>query len=53
MLPSQRTSKDYTHWFKPKCGFQKETFTQLFEDYKVKEMNEVQRYDTLIIQLSK
>lgn len=42
-LPSQRTLKDYTHWFKPEIGYQTETFTQLYEDYKVSELNLAQR----------
>ena len=42
-LPSQRTLKDYTHWFSPKTGFQNECFKQLYEDYKVPELSEAQR----------
>ena len=43
LLPSQRTLKDYTHWFKPQVGFQNESFQQLYEDFKVSELNEAQR----------
>ena len=43
LLPSQRTLKDYTHWHKPEVGFQNESFSQLYEDYKVSELNEAQR----------
>lgn len=43
-LPSQRTLKDYTQWFKSDVGFQNESFIQLYEDYKVGEMNEAQRF---------
>ena len=38
-LPSTRTLKDYTHWFKPEVGFQNEVFIQLSEYYKVSELN--------------
>ena len=44
-FPSQRTLKDYTRWFKPDVGYQIETFLQLFEDYKVGELNPAQRYN--------
>lgn len=44
LLPSQRTLKDYSNWFKPTVGYQNETFQQLSEDYKVKELNTAQRY---------
>jgi predicted metal-dependent hydrolase len=43
-LPSQRTLKDYSNWFKPTLGYQSETFQQLLEDYKVNEFNDAQRY---------
>ena len=43
VLPSKRTLKDYTHWFRSDIGFQNEAFQQLQEDYKVTEFNEAQR----------
>lgn len=43
-LPSQRTLKDYTHWFKQDIGFQNEMSLQLYEDHKICEWNESQRY---------
>jgi hypothetical protein len=49
ILPSQRTLKDYSNWFKPKIGFQNEVFIQLSEDYKVSTLNEAQRNIVLVI----
>lgn len=43
-LPSQRTLKDYINWFKPKLGYQNETFMQLKDDYRVTELNPAQRF---------
>ena len=44
ILPSKRTLKDYTHWFKSDVGYQNEVFQQLYEDFKVSELNEAQRF---------
>jgi hypothetical protein len=43
-LPSKRTLKDYTHWFRSDVGFQNEVLEQLQEEYKLSELNEAQRY---------
>jgi hypothetical protein len=48
LLPSRRTLKDYSNWFKSDVGFQNEVFTMLYEDYKIKSFNHAQRY-TLIV----
>ena len=47
-LPSKRTLKDYTHWYKPSTGFQNETFIQLLEDYNILEVNEAQRLVSIL-----
>lgn len=49
VLPSQRTLKDYTHWFTPQIGFQNETFVELNEDYKVSTLTEAQRLVSIFI----
>jgi hypothetical protein len=48
ILPSQRTLKDYTHWFRPQVGYQVETFTQLYEDFKVSTLTEAQQNVVLV-----
>jgi hypothetical protein len=49
ILPSQRTLRDYSQWFKPKTGYQNEVFIQLYEDYKVSALTEAQRSVVLVI----
>ena len=43
LLLSQRTLKDYTHWYKSTNDFQHETFLQLYEDYHIEKFNEAER----------
>jgi hypothetical protein len=47
-LPSKRTLKDYTHWFRSDVGFQNEVLEQLQEEYKLTELNEAQRHVVLV-----
>jgi hypothetical protein len=42
-LPSTRTLKDYSNWFKSEAGFQDEVFTMLYEDYNIPSLNLAQR----------
>ena len=43
-LPSERTLRDYTHYFKEKAGFQKEVNEQLMKEARISELNDVQRH---------
>lgn len=43
-LPSKRTLRDYTHWFKSKPGFQVEVDRFLREEAKVEGLEEWKRY---------
>lgn len=51
LLPSQRTLKDYTNWYKPQLGYQNETFQELMEDYKVAQLNPAQRFVPILYHL--
>lgn len=43
-LPSKRTLRDYTHWFKSEVGFQDEVDGFLMEEAKVDKLKDWQRY---------
>ena len=43
-LPSERTLRDYTHFFKEKPGFQKEVNQQLMKEARINELDEIQKH---------
>ena len=43
-LPSERTLRDYTHYFKHQPGFQQELNRQLLKESKVNELSEQRKY---------
>lgn len=43
-LPSGRTLRDYTHIYESKLGFQKEVDQQVYDEFKVDELKEWQKY---------
>ena len=43
-LPSKRTLRDYTHWFKSNVGFQDEVDGFLMEEVKIDGLKDWQRY---------
>ena len=47
-LPSKRTLRDYTHWFKSKPGFQLEVDKYLREEAKVDELDEWKRCSVML-----
>lgn len=47
-LPSERTLRDYTHYFKHQAGFQEEVVQQLMKEAKVQNLPEYQRYCGII-----
>ena len=44
LLPSERTLRDYTHYFKEKPGFQKEVNQQLMKEARISELDEIQKH---------
>ena len=48
-LPSKRTLRDYTHWFKSKPGFQVEVDKFLREEAKVEELEGWKRYACMCV----
>ena len=47
-LPSERTLRDYTHYFKHRPGFQQEVNQQLMKESKVHDLPEEQKYCGII-----
>jgi hypothetical protein len=47
-LPSERTLRDYTHYFKHQAGFQAEVLKQLMKESQVHNLPEEQRYCGII-----
>lgn len=43
-LPSRRSLRDYTNWYKAKAGYQVEVFDQLRKYIKIDKLNEAQKY---------
>ena len=48
-LPSERTLRDYVHYFSSKPGFQSEVHKQLFDEAKLASLPESRRYVSLIL----
>ena len=48
-LPSERTLRDYTHYFRSKTGFQEEVNDQLRKEAKVSDLPEPKKYCGLIL----
>ena len=48
-LPSERTLRDYTHYFKQKAGYQVEVLKQLQEESKVDELPGNKQFCGIII----
>ena len=48
-LPSERTLRDYTHYFKSKVGFQLEVTRQLQKEAKIEDLPENRRFCALIL----
>ena len=48
-LPSERTLRDYTHYFKHQAGYQVEVLKQLQKESKVKELPNIKKFCGLII----
>ena len=48
-LPSERTLRDYTHYFKSQPGFQREVIEELIREAKLDTLPEEQRYCGLIV----
>ncbi len=48
-LPSERTLRDYTHYFEHKAGYQVEVLQQLQKESKVKELSDNKKFCRLII----
>ena len=48
-LPSERTLRDYTHYFESKTGFQEEVSDQLRKELKLSELSEQKRYCGIIL----
>ena len=48
-LPSERTLRDYTHYFKSKVGFQLEVTRQLQKGAKIEDLPENRRFCALIL----
>ena len=48
-LPSERTLKDYVHYFSNRPGFQKEVHQQLLDEAKIESLPENQRFVSLIL----
>ena len=43
-LPSERTLRDYTHFYEAKPGFQKEINQQLMQEARINELDEIQKH---------
>ena len=43
-LPSERTLRDFTHYFREKPGFQKEIIQQLMKEARINELDEIQKH---------
>ena len=48
-LPSERTLRDYTHYFRSKTGFQQEVNEQLYKESKVNELPEHRRFCGIVL----
>ena len=48
-LPSQRTLRDYTHFFKSKAGFQMEVEEMLVRDIKLDELPDWKKHVVLLL----
>ena len=48
-LPSERTLRDYTHYFNSKTGFQQEVNEQLRKESKLSELSESRKYCGLVL----
>ena len=48
-LPSEMTLRDYTHYFKHRSGYQPEVNEQLQKEAKLKDLPEIKRYCSLVL----
>lgn len=48
-LPSERTLRDYTHYFTNRTGFQKEVHQQQLDEVKIESLSENRQYVSLIL----
>ena len=48
-LPSERTLRDYTHYFKSQTGFQREVNEQVLKESKVDQLQENRKYCALFL----
>lgn len=47
-LPSERTLRDYTHFFQTKPGFQREVNQELMKEAKISELDEIQKHVAVV-----